>query len=300
VIGNYILSGRFQAIVATALSALVSMLMLPFAYLISGSVIALITLRKGAAIGLQTLCASLLVLTAFFMLADLPAQLSIAYAAVIWLPVWIASTALRLSERQGILICTVALLVISLIVAAYVTIGDVTNWWQQWFDLMLEKAVPLERIDQYKDVLKVGATMINSLMATALMMNIIMATFCGRWWQSRLFNPGAFQKEFYALRLPTAILPLSGIIMLLVFTLAEPWQSMLRDSTVILMFMYVIQGISSVHRNVDELKLSTAWIVSMYCLLVLIPQMGLLIACLGMTDVYISWRRKKESSENGL
>ncbi len=274
------------------------MLMLPFAYLISGSVIALITLRKGSAIGLQTLFASLLVLTAFFVLADLPAQFSIAYASVIWLPVWFASTVLRLSERQGILICTVALLVVSLIVAAYASIGDVANWWQQWFDLMLEKAVPPERIEQYKDVLKAGAVMMNSMMATALMLNIIMATFCARWWQSRLFNPGAFQKEFYALRLPVAILPVSGIIMLLVFTLVEPWQSMLRDTTVILMFVYLIQGISSVHRNVDELKLSTAWIVSMYCLLVLIPQMGLLIACLGMTDVYIDWRRKKRGSEN--
>ncbi len=272
--------------------------MLPFAYLISGSVIGLITLRKGAAIGLQTLLASLLVLYVFCVLADLSAQFSIAYASVIWLPVWFASTALRLSGRQGILICTVALLVVSLIVAAYVTIDDVSVWWQQWFDLMLEKAIPPERIDQYQDVLKAGAAMMNSMMATALMLNIIMATFCARWWQSRLFNPGAFRKEFYALRLPAAVLPVSGIIMLLVFTLAGPWQSMLKDITVILMFMYLIQGISSVHRNVDELKLSTAWIVSMYCLLVLIPQMGLLIACLGMTDVYIDWRRKKRGSEN--
>jgi predicted membrane protein DUF2232 len=299
-IGNYILSGRFQAIVATTLSALISMLMLPFAYLISGSVLALITLRKGSAIGLQTLFASLLVLTIFIKLADLPPQFSIAYALVIWLPVWFASTALRLSEQQGWLICTVAMLVVSLIIAAYVTIGDVANWWQQWFDLMLEKAVPAERLEQYTDILKAGAAMINAMMAMALMLNIVLAVLCARWWQSRLFNPGAFRKEFYAMRLPAAILPVSGIIMLLIFTLGEPWQSMLRDITVILMFVYLMQGISSVHRNVDKLKLSTAWLVSMYFLLVLMPQMGLLIACLGMTDVYINWRRKKEGSENGL
>lgn len=274
------------------------MLMLPFAYLISGSVIALITLRKGGAIGLQTLIASLLVLYGFFVVADLLPQLSVAYALVIWLPVWLASTVLRLSQKQGVLICMVGLLVISLIVATYAIIGDVASWWQQWFDVMLEKAVPPERIDQYKDVLEAGAPMMNSMMAAALMLNIVMTVFCARWWQSRLFNSGAFQKEFHALRLPSAILPVSGIIMLLVFTAGEPWKSMLRDSTVILMFVYLIQGISSVHRNVDKLKLSSAWLISMYCLLVLIPQMGLLIACLGMTDVYIDWRRKKEGSEN--
>lgn len=297
-IGNYILSGRFQAIAATTLSALISLLMPPFAYLISGSVIALITLRKGGAIGLQTLIASLLVLQVFSVVVGLPLQLSLAYALVIWLPVWFSSTALRLSERQGLLLLTVGLLAVSLIVAAYIIIGDVATWWQQWLDVMLEKAVPPERIDQYKEVLEPAAAMVNAMMVAGLMLNIVMSVLCARWWQSRLFNPGVFQKEFYALRLPPAILPASAMIVLLVFTLGEPWRDMFRDIMVILMFMYLIQGISSVHRNVDKLKLSTAWIVSMYCLLILVPQMGLLIACLGMTDVYVVWRRKKYGSEN--
>jgi predicted membrane protein DUF2232 len=274
------------------------MLMLPFAYLISGSVLALITLRKGANIGLQTLIASLLVLYVLFMVAGLPPQLGIAYALIIWLPVWLMSAVLRLSEAQGLLICAVGLLVMSLVVAAYITIGDVANWWQQSLGLMFEEAIPTERLEQYKEILKTGAPMINAMMAVALMFNIIMAVFCARWWQSRLFNPGAFQKEFYALRLPPAILPVSGIIILLVFTIGEPWKNMLDDVTVILMVMYLIQGISAVHRNVDKFKLSKAWVVSMYCLLVLIPLMGRLIACLGMMDVYIDWRRKKEGSEN--
>jgi hypothetical protein len=296
--GNYILSGRLQAIVATTLSALISMLVLPFAYLISGSVIGLITLRKGATIGMQTLVASLLVWYVFFAVASLPQQVCIAFALAIWLPVWLASMALRLSEEQGVLICVAGLLVISLIIAAYITIGDVANWWQQWFVLMLEEAMPVERLDQYKEILEAGAKMINSMMAMAFMLNIILAVFCARWWQSRLFNPGGFKKEFYRLRLPAAILPVSAVVMLLVFLPDDPWQSMLRDITVILMFVYLIQGISSVHRNVDKFKLSTAWLVSMYCLLVLMPQMGLLIACLGMTDVYINWRRKKVDSGN--
>ncbi|HIF52200.1 MAG TPA: DUF2232 domain-containing protein [Thiotrichaceae bacterium] len=299
-IGNFILSGRVQAIVVTTLSALVSVLMLPFAYLISGSVLGLITLRKGAAIGLQTLVLSLLLLQVFFVVASLPPQFGIAYAMVIWLPVWFASAVLRLSEQQGLLLSAVALLVISLIAAAYITIDDVAHWWQQWFDLMLAEAAPPERLEQYQELMKAGAPMVNSMMAIALMLNILIAVFCARWWQSRLFNLGAFRKEFYALHLPPVILPVSGIMILLVFTLGEQWQAMFRDITVILMFMYLIQGISSVHRNVDKLKLSTAWIGAMYCLLVLIPQMGLLIACLGMTDVYISWRRKKIGSENEL
>jgi predicted membrane protein DUF2232 len=296
--GNYILSGRVQAIVATTLSALVSMLMLPFAYIISGSVIGLITLRKGAAIGLQTLIASLLLLYAFFVAANMPPQISIAYALMIWLPVWLASAALRLTEQQGALICIAGILVISLIIASYVVIGDMAGWWQQWLEIMLEQTAPPERLDQYKEILQAGAAKLNAMAASTLMLNIVAAVFCARWWQSRLFNPGGFQKEFYGLRLPAIILPVSAIIVLLLFMLGEPWRNMLEDTIVILMLMYLIQGISSVHRNVDKFKLSTAWLISMYSLLILIPQMGRLIACLGMMDVYIEWRRKKDSSQN--
>jgi len=297
-IGNYILSGRFQAIAATTLSALVSLLIPPFAYLISGSVIALVTLRKGPAVALQTLIASLLALQVFSVVVDLPLQLSLVYALVIWLPVWFSSTVLRLCEKQGLLILAVGLLATSLIVAIYITIGDVAGMWQQWLGVMLEKTVPAESIDQYKEILEPAASMVNAMMLAGLMLNILMSVLCARWWQSRLFNPGAFQKEFHALRLPSAILPVSAMIVLLVLTLTEPWRDMFRDIMVILMFMYLIQGISSVHRNVDMLKLSTAWIVSMYCLLVLMPQMGLFIACLGMTDVYVDWRRKRRGSGN--
>jgi Predicted membrane protein (DUF2232) len=297
-IGNYILSGRFQAIAATTFSALLSLLLPPLAFLISGSVVALITLRKGGVIALQTLIASLVVLLAFSLFANLPLELSLAYALVIWLPVWFASTVLRYCERQGLLLVTVGLLAAALIVAIYLIIGDVSAWWQQWLDIMLEKTVPPEEMAQFKNVLEPAASMINAMMIAGLMLNILMSVLCGRWWQSKLFNPGAFQKEFHALCLPSVILPVSAMIVLLVFSLAEPWRDMFRDIMVVLMFLYLIQGISSVHRNVDKFKLSAAWIVSMYCLLILLPQMALFIACLGMTDVYVGWRRRKIGSEN--
>jgi predicted membrane protein DUF2232 len=272
--------------------------MLPFAYLISGSVMGLITLRKGSAVGLQIIVASLLVLQVFSVIANIPLLLSVGYALLIWLPVWFASSALRLTEQQGLLVFAVGVFATLIIVAAYLIIGDVTNWWQQWFDVMLEEAVPPEQIDQYKDIVIRAAPMVNALMVAGLMLNIIISVLCARWWQSRLFNPGAFRKEFYDLRLPVLILPVSGMVAILSFVLPEPWLNMFRDIMVVLMFMYLIQGISSVHRNVEKFNLSTAWVVSMYCLLILLPQMGLFIACLGMTDIYVGWRRKKTGSEN--
>ena len=54
-IGNYLLSGSMQATIAVTLSSLLSFLLQPLAFLISGSVIGLITLRKGIANAMQAL-----------------------------------------------------------------------------------------------------------------------------------------------------------------------------------------------------------------------------------------------------
>ncbi len=245
---------------------------------------------------MQTLLASLLVLVGFSVLANLPLQLGFAYAVVIWLPVWSAATVLRLFEQQGLLLLIVGLMAAVLIAVMYMIIGDVSVWWQQWLMLMIEKTMPPENIEQYKAVLNPAASMLNAMMMAGLLLNIVSSVLFARWWQSRLFNPGAFRQEFYALCLPSMILPASAVMTLLVFTLAEPWRDLFRDIMVVLMFMYLIQGISAVHRNVDKYKLSTAWIASMYCLLILMPQMALFIACLGMTDVYLSWRKMKIDS----
>ena len=232
-------------------------------------------------------------LLVFSVASDLPLELSLAYALVILLPVWFASTSLRLTELQGVLLLTTGLLAISLIIATYIVIDDVASWWQEWLDIMLEKAVPPEQALHYREVLEPASGLINAMMVAGLMLNIVLSVMCARWWQSKLFNPGAFRKEFYALRLPVFILPVSGIMVVLVFTLSDSLHGMFRDILILLMFMYLIQGISSVHRNVDKYKLSTAWLVSMYILLFVLPQMGLFIACLGVTDVYLCWRKGK-------
>ncbi len=297
-IGNYILSGRLQAVAATTFSILLSLLLPPLAFLISGSVVALITLRKGAVVALQTLVASLLLLMVFLLLVKLPLLPGLAYALMICLPVCFAAMVLRWYAQQGVLLVAVGLMATVLVITIYMSIADVASWWQQWLYLVLEEAAPAGNSAQYKEILVPVISMVNAMVVAGLALNIIMSVLCGRWWQSRLFNPGAFQTEFHALRLPSAILPTSAIIVLLVFTLTTPWQAMFRDIMVVLMFLYLIQGIASIHRNVDKFKLSMAWLVSLYCLLIFWPKIALFIACLGMTDVYIEWRRRKIGLDN--
>ena len=246
---------------AIVTSALLSLFVPPLAYVISGTVVALVTLRKGAAAGLQTMMFAMLVLILFCILANLPFQLAVAYALAVWLPVCAVAIVLRVTEAQGIALFVAGIMAACLIVSLYLMVDDVSGLWKNWFMTMLEKNVPDADMNVYEEALDSAAVIFNAIMAVGLMLNIVSSVLLARWWQSNLFNKGAFREEFYALRLPILVLPVSGLLVLLTFIASDSLQAISRDWLILMLFMYVIQGVSAVHRVIDQYKLSAAWLV---------------------------------------
>jgi hypothetical protein len=65
-----------------------------------------------------------------------------------------------------------------------------------------------------------------------------------------------------------------------------------RDLLWLLIIMYLFQGIASIHRLVRVRELSAAWLVAMYCfLVVLFPHMIVFIACIGMADAWMHGKK---------
>ena len=291
-IGKYILSGRPQAIAMTAFSALVSLLIPPLVYLISGPVVGLITLRKGPVAGLQIGLGALLALQLLTWLAGLPGQPGLMVALAVWLPVWAGATVLRLTGRQGLLLLALVVLAALSVVAVYLLVGDAAAFWRQWLDGMLDKALPPARVADYKAAIGPVSPLFTALLAAAWVLNSFGAVLLARWWQARLFNPGAFQAEFHALRLPGPVLPVSALVFILMFV--PGLLAMFLDITVLLLLMYLIQGLAVAHRGVKRRRLrSPVWLAGLYGLLILVPHTALFLAGLGMLDTWRCWRRGK-------
>ena len=292
-IGKYILSGRLQAISAITFSTLISLILLPefiylinpFSYLICGSVVSLVTLRKGEFYTLQILALSWLIL----LILNEYIERSIQEVLIIWLPILLLSAILRFSQRQGTLVSLAGLGTIIF----YITIGDLSEWWQEGLSIAFEQALPPEQLEMYEPIFNSMTKLMNTLAVFYMLIAILFA----RWWQSRLFNPGGFRKEFYALRIPKAVLPIFILTVVLVFTVDGSKQIMFMNILVVFVFMYLIQGLSFAHRSVDKLKLSVSWLIILYCLLMFVPHMGLIIACLGIVDTLTEWHNKKRGSE---
>tara|TARA_B100001250_G_scaffold383690_1_gene377849 strand:+ start:950 stop:1840 length:891 start_codon:yes stop_codon:yes gene_type:complete len=291
-IGKYILSGKIQAISVITLSTLISLLLLPqfiylinpFSYLISGSVVSFITLRKGLSYTFQVLILSWLILLILGTVVERQTQ----EILIIWLPILFLSGILRFSENQGVLILFAGLATIIF----YLIIGDLSVWWNEGLRIAFEQSLPPENLSQYQIIFDSMAKLMNTLVMFYMVMTILFA----RWWQSRLFNPGGFRKEFYALRVPKIVLPIFVALAILVFIAGDLRQDIFRDILVVLIFMYLIQGLSFAHRTIDKLKLSVSWLVILYCLLMFVPQMGLIISCFGIVDTFFEWHNKSQGS----
>ncbi len=287
-IGAYILHGRLQAVTVIVLSAVVSLLIPPLSYLLSGVAAGMVILRKGPAYAMQVLLICCLLIVLFVALVGINPQVAIAFALGVWVPMYFCCSVLRQTQSQGWLVFTAGTIATAYILVMHWTIPDVPTWWLQWMELLINNAFPDGGGEQYRTVLAQAAPAMNAVIAGGIAGSLVVTTFISRWWQSVLFNPGGFRSEFYALRLPGAVILLSLTGIILLFISGEPRGSAGLDILVVVIFLYLFQGLASVHRIVAERNMSQVWLVTMYILLLLLPQAILFVACLGLVESWIN------------
>lgn len=284
--GNFLMRGRPHAIGVVGTLTAISWFLPPFAFFMSGAPVGVLTLRRGGALGLEVILGSLLFVVALALLSGIHPAAAGAFALGIWVPVWLCSLVLRKTESQGALVLAAGGLGVLFVLLTYLLIDDVSKWWQTWFAAWFEANLPPEAAARYLGLLEAALPLMNAMMASALVTSVILTMLIARWWQALLFYPGAFRQEFYGLRLPRALAVPTLLAILLLLVVQEQSQALVRDLLVVALFMYLFQGVSAVHRIVAGRSLSQVWLVSMYGLLLLLPQMILFVACVGMVD---SW-----------
>lgn len=286
-LGEYLTRGWPQAVVAIGALTVISLLVLPLAFLLSGAPLALVTLRRGERAGFQVIAGVGLILAALAALAGIGPALALAYAVTIWLPVWLCSLSLRRSESQATVVLAAAMLAAVFATGMHVAVPDVTEWWRGWLEAWLAESLPAADAARYAGIVSSAAPLLNALMAVAMMLSMVVAVLLGRAWQAALFNPGGFRREFHGLRLPRAlVLPLvvGGIAVVLVEGTALP---LVRDLLIIGLFAFLFHGVAAVHRTVAGRGLHPGWLAGMYVLMLLLPQMVLFLACIGIVDAWL-------------
>jgi len=295
-LGNYILGGKLQAAGIISLLTIMSLLVPPLSYILSGTPLSLITLRKGSHDGMQVLLGLVVLTSVFGYFTNLGFIVGAAFAVGVWLPVWLCSSVLRATESQGMAIMAVAGVGLMFVMFTSLFSDELIAWWQSWVNAFVEQNFSATEADQMQELFNVTLPLIHGIIASGIIISLVMTVLLARWWQSRLFNPGGFRDEFQQMLLPKWLTIVTFLCLLVSLVDSGNIAWLLRNILVVLIVVHMFQGISSVHRVVFNRKLSRGWLFAMYSFLIFLPQMALFVACIGMVDV---WRRNRAALPPG-
>ncbi len=294
----YVLKGRMQAVMVTAVMAILALLLPPFSYL-SGATVALVTLRHGLQAGLQLSLLATAAVAVLMLLLQLPPQLSGVFLLVLWLPVWALAISLRRTASPVRSIVLAVLFGLMVLLGLYLAIDNPSEWWQQFLHQLMApmlQQMPQAELQQWEADIAILAPLMGGIVAAGMVASLLGSLLLGRWWQALLFNPGGFGEEFRRLRLgqPLGLVAVLLAVGHLLWQLAEAGGgSIPRDLLALAQVAFALQGIAVAHALVRSNKAHRGWLVALYLLLLLfMGPMVLLLAMVGVLDNWLDFRRK--------
>lgn len=291
----YVLKGRMQALVVTAVAAVLTLLLPPLSYL-SGASVALVTLRHGLRAGLQLSLMAAAAVILLLLALQRPPQLGGVFLLVLWLPVWALAMSLRRTASPQRSIVLALVFGLMLLLGLYLAIDDPTAWWlaflQELMAPMLQQ-LPAEELAQVEENMLELASQMSGVMAAGMVASLLGCLLLGRWWQALLFNPGGFGEEFRQLRMGRTL----AAATLFVAVAHMLWQQLgegtglSRDLLVLAQVAFALQGLAVVHALVRSSAAHRGWLVALYLLLaVVMGPVLLLLAMVGVVDNWFDFR----------
>ncbi|MCB1775827.1 MAG: hypothetical protein KDI50_00155 [Candidatus Competibacteraceae bacterium] len=291
----FILRSRGSAALVASVAA-VSFWLFPPLLIVSGAVVALVALRRGSVEGALVMAlAGIAAVALSWQVLGAPWPMLDVLLAV-WLPVWLLAWVLRATISLSRTLQVAAVLGLLGVAGFYLALGDPAIWWRSLLDQFQQDLATLAPkgsvgdpalLAQWLDLLKAWAPWLPGQVSSAIVMVVLLALLLGRWQQALLFNPGGFRSEFHGLQLgrPLATFTLA----LFGATLAFGWPP-LANGLLVLGVPYTMQGIALVHVIVLQRRLSSAWLVLFY--LLLIPLLSQVVMALGVVDAWADFRSR--------
>jgi hypothetical protein len=110
-----------------------------------------------------------------------------------------------------------------------------------------------------------------------------------RSWQSKLFNPGGWQEEFYQIRIQPRLLLL--VLFLIVITPVLGLNTAVVIFTAV--FLLIFGGIALVHGLIAKKKMTIQWLIGFYfSIFLLFPTVLIMVATIAVIDSFIDFRAK--------
>ena len=288
--------GYPQAASVAAVGALLS-LVLPFVGFIFGlgssATVALVTLRRGLGPGALTaaLGGAGCALVCLLML-DSP-RAALAVPAILWAPAWGLAGLLRFSRSLAFTAQAAGLAGLLLVALIYGLGGDPSEHWAPMLEPLRAALVKDGLMDAAASQALFAelARWMTGIFLAILTLQVLAGVFIARWWQALLYNPGGFGADFRSFRLHPAF-GVAGLILLTTMAF-DKGPGLVADLLWVLVPLWLLQGLAVIHKLHAEREGSVAWLVALYVTMVLfMPYAELLVACVGLVDIWADIRAR--------
>ena len=257
----------------------------------------LVALRKGPFTGLTVACGCLLLIALLAMVSGIQLGIPVAFMISVWLPVILCASMLRRTQSQGLSILCAGTIGVFFTGFMYFVLEDIQGWWREWFARWKEFATSDQTAQQLEQVYEFISPLLPVIIGSGFIISLVTTLLLARWWQSLLFNPGGFRKEFYSLRLPRGLLYLTLLGLLALLLAPDNTLIGIRDSVILILILYLYQGLSVIHGFIHARGLSRLWLTGMYVTFFLLPHAILLfVSCVGIVNACLG-RRPEQITE---
>ncbi|NOT84933.1 MAG: DUF2232 domain-containing protein [Methylococcaceae bacterium] len=294
-IAAYIMQGRMQAMLVASTLAILSLLFPPVSIVSSGTV-ALVTLRRGANEGLLVLLCSCAASALLGIVLLNNVYFALLYGLALWLPVWVIAVVLREGRHLSLTIEIAVFIGMAMVIGFYLYNGNTSAMWQglleQMAQALLQKSpdVPLEKIQQSIAVL---ARFMTGIFVSGTVYSMLFGLFLGRWWQSVLYNPGGFREEYLKLRVGLTLALASLVIIGIAWAGLGVFSEVAQNICVLLFVLYTVIGTAVLHAVFSNMSANRFLVPMLYLTLIIIPHTMLLVALIGLADVWLNLRNKQ-------
>jgi len=292
-LASFVLRGPIQAILITVVTGVLAMIMPPLSIL-SGAAVALTTLRVGIRSGAMVVLGSIGLVAVLAGLTPGNMSPNTFYLSILWLVLLATSWLLRETRSLAIITVTTGLMGMVGIAVTYLILGDVAGWWGGILPSLLEPAMqpggPLADPELARQIMEGLPKVLTGYIAAGLVLNTVICLYLARSWQARLFNPGGFRNEFYEMRFGLKPALLSMTVLALVLVPMGGLSSAAAEILIVVLSLYVIQGLAIIHAVVAKKKMHVAWLIVTYIVaLFIMPQV---VALLGLVDTWTDFRKR--------
>lgn len=273
--------------------ALLSLLIAPVSIVSSASV-ALVTLRHGAKEGLIVLCSACVAAALLGILVIGNYQFALGYGAVLWMPVWLISIVLREGRHLSLAVEIAVILGILAIIGFYLYEPEPALMWRQVLGQMLQPmlALPDAPEEQIKKSLDVIVHFMTGIVASGTVSGMLLGLLLGRWWQSCLYNPGGFRKEYLSLK-TRSVFAIGSVVIIIIALLSSGIIAEISwNITILLFILYIFIGTAVLHVLISAMKTKWFWLPTFYVLIFMIPHTLIPVAFIGLGDTWLNLRNR--------